>query len=124
MRQLKGWLKLNRSIVNWKHYNDVYVKAVFLHCLIYANSVDGHWNSEDADVEYGSFISSQRKMAKELGMSTNKLVSCLKILEKSGELKCEAFFGKYTKITVNNYAKYQGKQMDEIFSAEPTEVKV
>lgn len=99
-----GFIKLNRSMLQWEWYQDSVTKIVFLHCLLTANWEDRSWRG--ITIKRGQLLTSQKSLAKQLGLTRQPIRRALLNLQKTNELTIKAT-SKYTIITVVNYDKYQ-----------------
>ena len=52
---MKGYIKLNRNLVDWTWYKDINVKTLFLHCLIKA--AYSECNYKGLIIKRGQFMS-------------------------------------------------------------------
>ena len=52
---MKGYIKLNRNLVDWIWYKDINVKTLFLHCLIKA--AYSECNYKGLIIKRGQFMS-------------------------------------------------------------------
>lgn len=100
----QGFIKLNRSILNWEWYDDINVTRVFIHCLLKANFKKTKWHGKT--INRGCFITTYRKLAEETSLSLKTVRVCLEKLQKTEEIEIES--DKYnTLIVVKNYDKFQ-----------------
>ena len=99
-----GFIKLNRSMLNWEWYHDLTTKALFIHCLLSANWEDKKWQGKT--IKRGQFVATQEGLAEELGTNRQPIRRALANLQKTNELTIKTT-PKYTIITVVNYDKYQ-----------------
>ena len=111
---MNGWIKLHRKIVNWEWYHDQKVRIVFLHVLLKANYKDKMWNG--ILVARGQLVTSRAHLAQETSLSISQVRRSLNNLKMTGELTIKTT-SKYTLITVENYAFYQGddEENDQVF---------
>ena len=105
-----GWIKLHRRITEWHHWSSPNVLATFIHLLTLANYEPKEWNG--VVVQRGQLVTTQRTLAKEIGMPHGTLRDVLKRLENTGEIDVQVMRTgnqyNYTLITVLNYDAYQG----------------
>lgn len=95
---------------NWEWYQDVPVKVLFLHLLLEANHEDRNW--QGITVHRGQTITSIRKLAMDTGLTIKQVRVALDKLKRTHEIVSQGH-SKYTLITVENYAKFQGKPTEE-----------
>ena len=101
---MNGHIKLFRKFLNWEWYSNSNTKTVFLHCLLKANWKEAKFEGET--ITRGSFVTSRKKMAKELGISEQSIRTALNHLKSTNELTIKST-NKYMIITVVNYELYQ-----------------
>ena len=94
----KGYIKIYRRINDWEYRHDMMRLGFWMHLLLSAN-----WKGPDR----GSFLTSVRTLKEETGLAKNTIMKYLRELEDLQQIARETF-GKKTKITVLNYAEYQG----------------
>lgn len=99
-----GFVKLNRSILDWEWYSSPVDRSLFIHCILKANWKPGRW--QGIEVGRGQFATSRSRLAEETGHSVRSIRTALSHLASTGELIVETD-RKFTKITVVNYDKYQ-----------------
>lgn len=102
---MEGFIVLNRKIKDWKWWKSMTARGLWLYILMEANWKD-EYDKHGNLIERGSFIRSLRTIAKDNQCTVNTVRSWLKKFKESGEITVEIISG-YTKITVNNYRKYQ-----------------
>lgn len=120
-----GYIKLHRQITRWEWYTDVNTKSLFLHCLLMANHKDNQWRG--IEIKRGSFITSLRKLATEIGLTVSQTRTSLKKLEMTQEITQQSHTHN-TLIKVLNYEQYQGyeeekKDIDSTIIAQDIAVK-
>lgn len=108
MDENKGFIKLDRSLLEWEWYDSISMRVLWLHILLTCNYKDKKWHG--FDVPAGSFITSVSHLSEEVGLSRNTVIKCLDLLEKTGEIKKDIQPNRFTKITINNWKKYQAKE--------------
>lgn len=105
---MEGWISLHRRIKkHWIWENNLYLK-LWIDFLLRANYEDNKVLIESSliDVERGSFIASQLKLAKENSVSRSKIRTFLNLLENDSMIE-QKMTNKFTKITICNYDSYQ-----------------
>ena len=105
-----SFVKLYRKILGWEWYTDVPTKTLFIHLLIVANRYPARWRGEE--IKAGQKITSLANLAEETGLTLKQVRTALKKLEKSGEITSKGA-NKFTLITIENYALYQGCDEEE-----------
>ncbi len=115
-KETPGWIKLHRKIFDWEWYDDINTWRLFIHCLLKANFEDKHWHG--TMVKRGSFITVSLKLAEETHLSRQQVRTALNKLKSTNELTIKTS-RQFTKITVNNYDKYQ-QNNQRITNEQPT----
>ena len=99
-----GYVSIHREIMKWEWYKDSTVKDIFLHLILRANHIEASCKGQI--IKRGQLITSQERLAEELGLSRQQVRTGLKKLEKTEEITILSA-NKGTLITVNNYDLYQ-----------------
>ena len=100
-----GYIKLYRSMKEWRHYGDSTAKAVFLELLLSVNHKDGLYRG--AVCERGATFISIRGMAENLKMSTATVLAALRKLERTGEISRTRVSQNLVKTTITNFENIQ-----------------
>jgi len=87
-----GFIKLNRSLIDWEWYKDVYVKSVYLHLLLIVNFRDK--KQCGIDIKNNQILTSIRNLSIDLNISPNTISKSLKHLLKSKNIKIEIINGR------------------------------
>lgn len=103
---MNGYIKLHRSIMDWRWYDDPNTFRLFVHLLLKANHAPKEWRN--VKVERGQVITSLARLHEELGISIQALRTSLKRLKITGEITKQST-SAYTLINIVNYEKYQGE---------------
>ncbi|MCI5049987.1 MAG: hypothetical protein MRY32_06610 [Rickettsiales bacterium] len=107
---MSGFIKLHRSIVKWEWYDDTNTFRLFLHLLLNANYQDERWRG--IVIKRGQRLTSQVKIAKEIGLTYQQLRTAQNKLKQTGEITSKAT-GNYTIYTIVNYEKYQSQEKED-----------
>lgn len=99
-----GFILLHRKFVKWEWYSNINDRLVFIHCLLSANWEDGWF--EGVKIPRGSFATSYKNLAKEVGISVHQLRTSLNHLKLTHNVAHETN-KQFSIITINNYDKYQ-----------------
>lgn len=99
-----GFIKVNRSILDWEWINHNNTFVVFMHLLLTVNYEDKEWHG--ITIKRGQRVCSKEKLATECNLKYQPLRTCLEHLESTGEITIKPT-RKYSIVTVNNYEKYQ-----------------
>ncbi|WP_270525769.1 hypothetical protein [Longibaculum muris] len=88
----KGFIYLYRQFKNWRYYKNDNIKSVFIHCLLSAywkDEIITEYKGKSIDppivIPKGSFITSRRKMAKDLDKTESEIRYALKKLSTPDE---------------------------------------
>lgn len=103
----KGFIKLDRSLLEWEWYDSISMRVLWLHILLSCNYKDKKWHGYE--VPAGSFITSVSHLSEGTGLARNTVKKCLDRLIETGEITKEIRPSKHTQITVKNWSKYQAK---------------
>lgn len=123
MKRAKGFIVLNREILDWEWYDDIKTKVLFLHLLLTANHKEQKWQGKV--VGRGELITSIAHLAKETGLSEQNIRTSLNKLKSTGEITLQST-NRYTLICVVNWGKFQdfdvedNKQNNEQTNKQPT----
>lgn len=102
---MEGFILLHRKILkDWEWYSNINDRIVFIHCLLRANWEDGWF--EGVKIPRGSFATSYKNLAKEVGISVHQLRTSLEHLKMTNNVAHETN-KQFSIITIKNYNKYQ-----------------
>lgn len=104
MRNLNGYIKIHRKLLNWGWYSDPVVRGIFQHLLLIANFKESQWMGRT--LQCGQVATSFANLAAETGFSIRQTRTALDKLKSTGEVTTEPT-SKYTIITIENWGKYQ-----------------
>jgi len=102
---MEGWIKLHRKFTQWEWYDNSQMVHLFLHLLLNVNHADGNWRG--INVRRGQMITGLKSLSLATGISIQTLRSCLKKLEKTGEINKQTN-NQFSIITVCKYDDYNG----------------
>jgi hypothetical protein len=100
----QGWVKIQRSLLDWEWYDDINTKILFLHCLLKANHADKKYRGDV--VKRGTFLTGRDLLSKETGLSVRQVRTALDKLESTNELTIKKS-RKGSIVEVVNYNKHQ-----------------
>ena len=100
-----GFIKINRSLLDWEHITEPVVLQVFIYLLLKANH-KAKWHNGKM-CERGATFVSIRTMCDDLAMSPHTAIKALRTLEDSGEIVRTQVTQKLSKTKLVNYSKYQ-----------------
>ena len=101
----KGFLKLQRDILDWEWYQDGNTSRVMIHLLLKSNYMIKKWQGHV--VNPGQLITSINNLSKELKLSENIIRTSLSKLKKTGYIVTEST-NKFTMITITESDLYSG----------------
>lgn len=101
------FIKIDRSILNWRWYKDGNTFRVFLHFLLTANIKPTFFR--DIYIDRGELLSSYDSVANTLKLSRQEVRTAFRHLKSTGEITIRRY-SKFSVITVVNYEMYQSKQ--------------
>ncbi len=119
IREMNGWVKLHRSILDWEWFDDPNTFRVFIYLILKANVEDKKWRGKL--IKRGSLFTSLDTISKEMNLTINKLRTSLKKLETTGQITSEGCStGRI--ITILSYEKHQNnnKRVTSETTSEPT----
>lgn len=99
-----GFVSLHRSLLNWEWYKDTNTKAVFIHLLLTVNYKPGKWRG--VTIERGQRVCSYASLAKETGLTIQKIRTAIQHLKSTGEITWSTT-QKYSLVQVVKYEAYQ-----------------
>ncbi len=101
----EGYIKLYRKMTEWGWYKDQNTKDVFLHLLLEA-CYEPHF-FRDTYLEIGQIATTVREIKEKTGISEQSIRTSLNRLKSTNEITIKTT-SKFSLITLNNYADYQG----------------
>ncbi len=104
MKQIQGWIKIHRQLLEWEWYDDINVTRLFLHILLKANHKSKNYKGEL--IQIGEHLTSREILANETGLTIRQVRTALTKLKTTNEVTIKAS-SQGTKIQVVNYEKYQ-----------------
>lgn len=121
----KGFISLYRQFKNWRYYKNDNIKSVFIHCLLSAywkDEVISEYKGKTIDppleIKKGSFVTSYKKMADDLGKNVNSVryalskLSTPQVPHSDLTQSCTQEITLvtthlYTVVTISNYSSFQ-----------------
>lgn len=95
-----GYIKLPRSLLDWRWYKDANTRALFIHLLLKANFIEAEF--ENRTIKRGQVVTSLTHLSEDLNLSVKQIRTALNHLKGTGEVATETT-SKYSIITINNY---------------------
>lgn len=106
----QGWIKLHRSLLDWRWYHDLPVRTLFIHFLLKANFTDVQ--KGELTFKRGQLYTGVNVLANDTGLSQQQIRTAIKKLKKTNEIIVEAT-NKFSSITIVNYEEYQQKDLEQ-----------
>ena len=104
----EGYIRLQRSIINWEWVDDPNTLRLWIQLLCTANWKPAKYKG--IDVGPGQRVASLTQLADEMGMSVDMVRTGKKHLCSTGEITCKRTqYGDL--ITIENWAKYQVREI-------------
>ncbi len=100
----QGFIKLPRAIQNWDWYDEPNTAHLYITLMLMANHEDKKWRGEV--IKRGTLVSSLSSLSAKTGLSVMQVRTCLKNLQKSGDITSKTT-NKNTLIIVTNYNLWQ-----------------
>ena len=104
-----GYIKLYRSILDWEWWDSPKTRDLFIYLLLAANWEDKRWRG--IWVRRGQLVTSRDELAKAVGISVSSVRTSLDRLKSTNEITFKTTH-QYTLITIVNYEKYQGNDIN------------
>ena len=99
-----GYIKLHRSLANWRWYKEPKTLLLWIHLLLNANYEPRDMGEKT--IERGQIATSLAGLAEQTGLSVKEVRTSLDRLKKTGEIA--VWSNRHmTVITVNEYERYQ-----------------
>jgi len=96
---MTGWVKIQRRLLEWQWYDDINTTRLFTHILLKINYTDKEWRG--IKVKRGQLLAGRKSLAKETGLSEQKVRSCINHLKSTNDITIQST-NKYSLITVNS----------------------
>lgn len=103
-----GYVKLNRSILDWELFTEPNAVVVFLYCILKANHKESTYKGET--VHRGELVTSENKISEATGLGRQQVRTALDKLIVTKSLTKWISPKKHTFIRVCEYEKFQGNQ--------------
>jgi hypothetical protein len=100
----KGFITIQRQIIEWEWYDDANTFRLFFHILIKANHTDKNYRG--TVVKRGTFLTGLDVLSKETGLSMQQTRTCLSRLKSTNEITIKTS-SKGSVIQVVKYNDYQ-----------------
>jgi len=109
----KGFITLQRQILDWEWYDEANTFRVFLHLLLKANHKDNKYRG--AIVKRGTLLTGLDVLSKETGLSMQQVRTCLSRLKSTNEItiKTSSKGSVIQLVKYNNYQSATNKATNE-----------
>src|SRR3990167_6371441 len=101
---MDGWIKLHRKLLSWEWHDDSNTGWLFVSCLMLTNYEDKKWHG--IVIKKGSFITSIKNLAKQVGLSPQQTRTSLTKLKSTNEITSQTT-NNYHVITIQRWDMYQ-----------------
>lgn len=105
-----GYIKLYRKMQDWEWYQDPCTKSVFIDLLLSAAFQTTSYKG--VELQAGQVALTVQKLADRLGFTPKQVRLALERLEKGNQITRRRA-NRFTVVTVENWAFYQGERVDE-----------
>ena len=106
----QGHIKISRSIIDWRWFDDAVMLSFWLHLLLMANWKDKEWHNKT--IKRGSFVTTVASLSTQLNLSVKQVRTCLDRLRAGGEITTNTS-NNYTLISICKYDSYQCQPANE-----------
>ncbi len=104
---MAGWISLHRKFLEWEWFDDNNMVKLFIYLLLKANHSEA--THQGVIIKRGQLKTGLHKLTNDTKITIQTLRTCLKRLEKTGEINMQVT-NKYRIITICNYEHYQDIQ--------------
>lgn len=102
--RLTGYIKLHRSLLEWRWWDDIPTFRVFVYLLLTARFTQSSWKNET--LLPGQVVIGRKELAQKTGLSEQQTRTALKHLKTTGEITIKAT-NKYSVVTIEKWDAYQ-----------------
>jgi len=121
---MKGFITLDRKILEWEWYDDINTKVLYLHLLLNARFAGGSWRGNT--IGRGQLITGRKSLSRQLKLSEQNIRTSLNRLKSTNEITIKVT-NEFSVVTLVNYDKYQSfntkltnELTNELTNAQPT----
>ena len=104
----EGWIKLHRKLLEWEWYHKSEMVHLFIHMIFKANHKPAKW--QGTQVNRGQFVTGRKVLAKETGISEQRIRTILGRLKSTNEITIKST-SRFSVITIRNYNAYNTKEI-------------
>lgn len=101
---MRGFIKLQRKIVDWEWYSDPNTLRLFIHLLLTANYEVQRW--QGLEILPGQILTGRIKLTQELNLSEQKIRTALNKLKSTNEITVKTT-SRFSIITICKWLDYQ-----------------
>jgi hypothetical protein len=112
-----GFIKLHRKLTQWEWYSDINTTRLFTHLLLMSNYEPKKWRG--IEIGRGEYLTSTVKLPKETGLTRQQIRTSLNRLKSTNEITIKST-SKYSIVKLENYCLYQGKEVADQPTKQPT----
>ena len=99
-----GWIKIDRSLLDWEWFGKAEMIQLLVYLIFKANIEDKKW--QGIIVKRGQLVTSVATISADLGLTSQKVRTCLDRLRQSGTISIKTT-NRFSLITICNYVRYQ-----------------
>ena len=99
-----GWIKINRSLLDWEWFGNAEMIQLLVYLIFKANIEDKKW--QGIIVKRGQLVTSVATISADLGLTSQKVRTCLDRLRQSETISIKTT-NRFSLITICNYVRYQ-----------------
>ncbi len=100
----KGWIRINRDILDWEWWGDKNVVIFWIYCIVKANHQGKSWKG--LKIEPGQFVYGRTKACEETGLSAQECRTAINKLKSTSNLTSKST-NKFSLITVQKWQDFQ-----------------
>lgn len=113
-----GYIKIHRTLLEWEWFDSAEMVKVFIYLLLSANFEDRKW--QGTVIRRGQLLTTRETLANAVGLSVQKLRTCIAKLEQTGEITRKST-KRFSIITISNYDRYQAVEGTSPTNNQPTD---
>ena len=107
----RGFIKLDRSLLKWRWYQDTNTMVVWVHLLLTANWEDRDYR--DGVIKRGCLFTTYDKLGKALGITARQARTAIAHLTETGEVSITRR-SKGIEISIKNYDAHQSQSQSKV----------
>lgn len=106
---LNGWIRLNRSLLDWEWYEDLKTRVVFIHLLLIANFSETTYKGYK--LMPGDCVCGYQALSEAVGLTVKEVRTAFEHLKSTGDIVVKTT-NKFSVVTICNWAKYQDVELE------------